>query len=80
MSTDSRPELVPEFSRKAAKEAKLAKLEFYNKTFYVKCLRCYLISKGTLRRSREDPNMYIPLRHNKNCFLKNEIIIDPATL
>ena len=80
ISTDSKPELVPEFNRKAAREAKFKKIECYNKTFYVRCLRCYLISKGALRRSREDANMYIPLRHNKNCFLKNEIIIDPATM
>ena len=79
-STDSKPELVPEFNRKAAREAKFRTIEFYNKTFYVRCLRCRLISKGMLKRSEEDRNMYIPMRHNKHCFLKNEIIINPATM
>ena len=73
-------ELVPEFNLQAAKTAKYAKIEFYNKRFHVNCLRCYYVSKNMLYNASEDSQMKIPLRHAKKCFLKDEVIIDPFTL
>ena len=73
-------ELVPEFNESARHAARYAKIEAYNKTFKVRCLRCWLVSKRRLKFSEEDPNVHIPLRHNKHCFLKNEVILDPSNM